>query len=147
MSNANALNPTTALPEREKLISIVPARPIIVPAIANPVTLCLNKNAPIIMVNRGVNVLSMPATELSIRVWAVAKRKDGINMPIMPEAKSFQKLPGLILVIRVIAIGAIKSEAAATRKAPTSSGANTLRPCLIRMNEVPQIRVSNPSKI
>jgi hypothetical protein len=43
-----------------------------------------------IIVNSGVSVLSIPATELCIRVWAVAKRKDGINMPIIPDTKSFK---------------------------------------------------------
>ena len=42
--------------------------------------------------------------------------------------------------------GKRKTEAAATRSEPTSAGEKTLRPCLIRMNDVPQINERTMSK-
>lgn len=41
-----------------------------------------------------------------------------------------------------MATGKINNEAEATRREPTSSEVNTLRPCLMRIKEVPQIRES-----
>ena len=92
------------------------------------------------MVNSGVNVFKIPATELSILVCAVANRNEGIKIPIIPEVNNFQRSPALKSRRCAIATGKINKEAEATRREPTSSEVNALRPCLIRIKEVPHIR-------
>ena len=99
-----------------------------------------------IMVKRGESVFNIPATELSILVCAVANKKAGIKIPINPEASSLYESPGLISLNFIRPTGKRNRNAAVTRNAPNSFGSKTLRPCLIRMNDVPQIRASSRSK-
>ena len=57
-----------------------------------------------------------------------------------PDNSNFQKCSLVSSLKRTIAAGSRNRAAAVTRKAPTSSGAKTFSPCLIRMKDVPQIR-------
>lgn len=93
-----------------------------------------------IMVHTGERVLSIPARELLIWVCAQAKRKAGKNMPIKPDISNLKESPGFSSLSRGMAMGNRNKAAAVTRSAPTSSGSNALRPCLIRIKDVPQIR-------
>jgi len=117
-----------------------------IPKIAYPRKRWVKNNAPRIIVHNGDSVFKIPARELFNFVCAKAKRKAGINIPINPEINNLKGSPGFNSFIRGNANGNKKMEAAVTRKAPTTSGENTLSPCLIRMNEVPQIRDKTMSK-
>ena len=93
-----------------------------------------------IMVHTGERVLSIPARELLIWVCAQANRNAGKNIPIKPDMSSLYESPGFSCFRRGMAMGNKNNAAAVTRNAPTSSGANALRPCLIRIKDVPQMR-------
>jgi hypothetical protein len=90
-------------------------------------------------VNIGVSEFIIPAIELLILVCAVANKKAGIKMPIMPDRNGFQYwVAGSAFKFRK-ANGNSTIDAAVTRRAPTSSGANTSKPFFMRMNDVPQM--------
>lgn len=87
----------------------------------------------------GVSEFIIPAIELSILVCAVANKKAGIKIPIMPERNGFQYWFVGSAFKFTNAKGNNTMDAAVTRSAPTSSGENTSNPFFIRIKDVPQM--------
>jgi hypothetical protein len=92
-----------------------------------------------IRVNRGVNELRIPASELSIPVWAFAKRNAGKPLPIKPtRARYFHSLH-FNLRILATANGLSARKVIEILSAPTSVLEKNSSPRLIRIKELPQI--------
>jgi hypothetical protein len=81
----------------------------------------------------------MPATELSITVWAFAKRNAGAPFPRMPASKSANQIFVLIFFSRLIAKGIRNTKLITMRNAPTSPLENTSNAFFIRIKELPQV--------
>ena len=111
----------------------------IIPTIAYPRKRCVKNKAPKIIVHSGESVFKIPANELFNFVCAKAKRNAGKKTPINPDRNNLKGSPGFISFNRGKANGNKKIAAAVTRNAPTVSGENTFSPCLMRMNDVPQM--------
>lgn len=67
-------------------------------------------------------------------------------MPIKPETNSLNESPFFSSFNRGNASGKRNIEAAVTRNAPTTSAGKYLRPCFMRIKEVPQMRESTINK-
>lgn len=107
----------------------------------------MKNSAPRIIVHKGESVFSIPASELFNLVCAKAKRNAGMKIPIRPDRNNFDGSPGFNSFSRGNASGKRKIDAAVTRNAPNTSGENALSPCLIKINEVPQIMESRIRRI
>src|SRR5688500_14275130 len=95
----------------------------------------------------GVRLFMMPVTELSSSVCARAKRNAGKNIPISPEANSFTYWDDCRSLSLNRAIGARKTDAAATLRDPSSPAEKTSRPRFMRMKEVPQIKARSINRV
>jgi hypothetical protein len=97
-----------------------PTRAIMTPATLNHLVFKLKNASPINKVNKGVSEFNIPASELSIPVWAVAKRKAGAPLPTTPTiVRYFQsRLLGSLNLLK--AKGRRKMNEMTILRAPTS---------------------------
>jgi hypothetical protein len=96
--------------------------------------------------NTGVSELTIPVTALSSWVCANAKRKAGIKLPIKPDINIRRRYFLSILRSQANAKGNINREADNIRIEATCVAVYTVRPFLIKINELPQMIVKRISK-
>src|SRR6056297_903544 len=96
-------------------------------------------------VNIGVSELSIPAMELSMRVWAFVNKNAGMKLPINPAiSKLFRSLRLSCLMCRSDK-GSNANEALTMRMAAACGLVKLLRPIFIKMNELPHTKASKIS--
>ena len=101
---------------------------------------------PKAMVSNGTSELSIPASELSILVWAAVKRKAGIPLPKSPTTNSISHSLFEISLNRGRRNGKVTSQALPNLQDAICVAEKTTRPLFMRMNELPQmIPMSNKS--
>ena len=124
---------------------ITPINPIITPRNCFVENVCLKNNMARMNVNMGVRLLRTPATALGMCICATAKRKAGNPDPQRPTTRKGLNFPQSMCLYLYKKKGRNAIKAKTILAAPTSIGSNVTSAFLIRINELPHIRLSTNS--
>jgi len=122
-----------------------PRNPRMTPASLYLVRVALKIKMPMSSVHIGVRLLSRPATELLIRVWAKKNRNAGMPLPVRPTARNFSHRLQLISFLWYHTIGEKAKADIPILKQASCTGVKATSDFLMRIKEQPHTSVKKMS--